>query len=265
MTTLRARAQAVPGSRYIATKVPQITLLFWLAKLLTTGGGETAWDWMSNSLGQYLAFGLSGAALVTALVTQFALRRYNPWVYWIAVAMVSVFGTGVADIMHNDFAVPYTVSTSVLLGAVVAMFGLWYAVERTLSFHSVLTPRREAFYWAAVLLTFALGTAAGDWSATSLGLGYLPSGILFGVLFLLPGLAWWKFGLNAVPAFWLSYVLTRPLGASFADFLAGPGQRGGLELGMPPITIGIAACTAAVVWWFARTRVDQLPAAERAR
>jgi|tagenome__1003787_1003787.scaffolds.fasta_scaffold20816078_2 uncharacterized membrane-anchored protein len=265
MTTLRARAQAVRGSRYVATKVPQITLLFWLAKLLTTGGGETAWDWMSSSLGQYLAFGLSGAALVTALVAQFALRRYNPWVYWIAVAMVSVFGTGVADIMHNDFGVPYTVSTSVLLGAVVAMFGLWYSVERTLSFHSVLTPRREGFYWAAVLLTFALGTAAGDWSATSLGLGYLPSGILFGVLFLLPGLAWWKFGVNAVPAFWISYVLTRPLGASFADFLAGPGQRGGLELGMPPITIGIAAVTVAVVWWFARTRVDQLPTAERAR
>ena len=263
MTTLRP-GRHTAGGRYLATKVPQITLLFWLAKLLTTGGGETAWDWMSNSLGQTLAFSLSGAALVAALVTQFALRRYNPWVYWTAVAMVSVFGTAVADTVHNDFGVPYTVSTTVLFAAVLAMFGLWYAVERTLSFHSVLTPRREGFYWAAVLLTFALGTAAGDWSATSLGLGYLESGIMFGVLFLLPGLAWWKFGMNAIPAFWISYVLTRPLGASFADYLAGPGQRGGLELGMPPITVGIAVATIAVVGYLARTRVDQLSSAKSA-
>jgi uncharacterized membrane-anchored protein len=261
MTALRTDRRPDTGGRYLATKVPQVTLLFWLAKLLTTGGGETAWDWMSNALGAYLAAGIAGGALVAALVAQFALRRYNPWVYWTAVAMVSVFGTAVADIMHNDFGVPYTVSTAVLFVAVLAMFGLWYAVERTLSFHSVLTPRREAFYWAAVLLTFALGTAAGDWTASTLNLGYFPSGIMFLVLFLLPALAWKKFGLNAIPAFWISYALTRPLGASFADFLAGPGQRGGLELGMPPITVGILAITVAVVGYFARTRIDQLPSA----
>ena len=264
MTALRADQRHIAGTgRYLATKVPQITLLFWVAKLLTTGMGETAWDWMSNSLGQTLALSLSGGALVASLVAQFTLRRYNTWVYWTTVVLVSVFGTAVADTVHNDFGVPYTVSTAVLLIAVAATFALWYAVEKTLSFHSVLTPRREAFYWAAVLLTFALGTAAGDWSATSLSLGYLPSGLIFAVIFAIPGLAWWKFGFNAVAAFWLSYIVTRPLGASFADFMAGPGSRGGLELGMPPITMVLTALIVAVVGWFAWSRSDQATAITR--
>ena len=255
MTAVKGSRDSVER-RFAASKVPQITLLFWVAKLLTTGMGETTWDWFDVALGQTLALTVTGTALVVALTAQFAMRRYNAWIYWAAVVAVSVFGTAVADVAHNDFGVPYTVSTLVLLGAVAAVFALWYAVERTLSIHSIHTRRREAFYWTAVLLTFALGTAAGDWTATSLHLGYFPSGILFLVVFLLPAAAhrWLKLG--AVPAFWLSYIVTRPLGASFADFMAGPPSRGGLALGMPPISMVLTALILAVVAYFARTRID---------
>ena len=166
-----------------------------------------------------------------------------------------------ADTVHNDFGVPYTVSTLALLGAVAVVFALWYLVEGTLSIHSIYTRRREGFYWSAVLLTFALGTAAGDWTATSLNLGYFPSGLLFLVVFLLPAVAYRWFGLNAVAAFWLSYVVTRPLGASFADFMAGPPNRGGLALGMPPISMVLTALIVAVVGYCAKTRID-IPRAE---
>jgi uncharacterized membrane-anchored protein len=258
---LDSAAPLNPG-RFAATKVPQITLLFWVAKLLTTGMGETTWDWFDVALGQAAALALTGTALVVALAAQFAMRRYNAWVYWASVVMVSVFGTAVADIAHNDFGVPYTISTLSLLGAVAAVFGLWYAVEGTLSIHSIYTRRREGFYWAAVLLTFALGTAAGDWTATSLNLGYFPSGIVFLIVFLLPAVAYRWVGLGAVPAFWLSYIVTRPLGASFADFMAGPPSRGGLALGMPPISMVLTALILAVVGYCAKTRID-VPEADK--
>jgi uncharacterized membrane-anchored protein len=252
----RPPAERVDSRRFIASKVPQITVLFWVAKLLTTGMGETTWDWFDVALGQTTALVLTGSALVAALVAQFAMRRYNAWVYWTAVVTVSVFGTAVADVAHNDFGVPYTMSTLFLAGAVAAVFGLWYLVEGTLSIHSIHTRRREGFYWAAVLLTFALGTAAGDWTATSLSLGYFPSGVLFLVVFLLPAAAYRWLGLNAVAAFWLSYIVTRPLGASFADFMAGPPNRGGLALGMPPISMVLTALIVAVVGYCAKTRID---------
>ena len=221
----RERGALDPGGQ--AVKVPRITALFWGAKLLTTGMGEAAWDWMDQGLGQAIALPLAGAALVAALVAQFAARRYNTWIYWTAVVMVSVFGTAVADTVHNDFGVPYTVSTLVLAGAVAAVFALWCATEKTLSIHTVRRGRREVFYWTAVLLTFALGTAAGDWTAGTLGWGYFPSGLVFLVAFVLPAAAHRAFGFNAIAAFWLSYVVTRPLGASLADFLAGPSWGGG--------------------------------------
>jgi uncharacterized membrane-anchored protein len=245
------------ASRLAANKVPEITLLFWVAKLLTTGVGETIWDWIAVDLGQTLAVSLSGGLLIAALVAQFTVRRYNAWIYWAAVTMVSVFGTAIADIAHNQFSVPYTMSTLVLLAAVAAVFALWQAAEGTLSIHSIRTHRREGFYWSAILLTFALGTAAGDWTASTLHLGYFPSGLMFLVVFLLPALAHRKFGLGAITAFWLSYVVTRPLGASFADFMAGPPSRGGLGLGMPPISMVLLALVAAVVAYFAISRSDQ--------
>jgi uncharacterized membrane-anchored protein len=247
----------VVRARRLAVKVPQITILFWVAKLLTTGMGETTWDWMDRSLGQELALIIGGVGLVVALVAQFAVRRYNAWIYWAAVVMVSVFGTAVADTVHNDFGVPYTLSTLALVIVVAAVFALWYAVEKTLSIHSIRTRRREAFYWAAVLMTFALGTAAGDWTASSLQLGYFPSGLIFLVVFLLPALAYRRFGMNAVLAFWLSYIVTRPLGASFADFMAGPTWLGGLSLGMPPISMVLFAMIVALVAYFAISRSDQ--------
>ena len=245
------------GARRAAIKVPQITLIFWVVKLLSTGMGEAAWDWMDQSLGQTLALVLSGTALVAALVAQFVTPRYNTWVYWTAVVMVSVFGTAVADVMHNQFGVPYTVSTTVLLVAAIAMFALWYATEKTLSIHSVRTRRREAFYWAAILLTFALGTAAGDWTAGTLNLGYFPSGVLFLIAFLLPAAAYRWLGINAILAFWLSYIVTRPLGASFADFLAGPDWRGGLSLGFPPITVVMTVMIVAALAYLSKTGQDQ--------
>lgn len=251
MSTVRA------ATALATSKVPQITLWFWVAKLLTTGMGETTWDALSQGLGQVPALVLGGVGLVVALVTQFTARRYNAWIYWTAVVMVSVFGTAVADSVHNDFGVPYMVSTAVLLGVVAAVFALWYVVERTLSIHSIRTRRREGFYWAAVLATFALGTAAGDWTAGTLQLGYFPSGLVFLAAFLLPGLAWWRLRLNPIPAFWLSYIMTRPLGASFADFLAGPPQRGGLALGMLPISLVLTAVIVAVVRRLARPDRDQ--------
>ncbi|WP_433038334.1 COG4705 family protein [Actinomycetospora sp. CA-053990] len=239
------------------SKVPEITVMFWVAKLLTTGMGETTWDWFDGSLGQAVAVSLTSVLFVAAMVTQFAVRAYNPWAYWFAIVMVSVFGTTIADLAHNDFGIPYTVSTLVLLGLVGLTFALWYRVEGTLSIHSITTRRREVFYWTAVLLTFALGTAAGDWTASTLHLGYLPSGLIFLVAFVLPAVAYRWFGLNAIVAFWLSYIMTRPLGASFADYFGGPRGRGGIALGMEPVSIVLTVVIVAVVAYFAITRVDR--------
>lgn len=255
-------------SALAASKVPEVTLMFWVAKLLTTGMGETTWDWMDYALGKGLALGLSGAGLAVALIAQFSVRRYNPWIYWFAVVMVSVFGTTMADSVHNDFGVPYTVSTLVLVAAVAATFALWHRVEGTLDIHSIRTRRREGFYWTAVLLTFALGTALGDWTASTLHLGYLPSGLMFLVIFALPFLARRALGLGAIAAFWLAYIVTRPLGASFADYVGGPSSRGGLELGMGVISLILTAVIVGVVAWFHVSGADRparLDAATSAR
>jgi uncharacterized membrane-anchored protein len=245
------------ATRDALSKVPEITLMFWVAKLLTTGMGETTWDWMEIATGKGVALVVSIVGFLAAMVAQFAVRTYNAWVYWFAVVMVSVFGTTVADSVHNDFGVPYVVSTAVALVGVCAVLGLWYAVEGTLSIHSIHTRRREAFYWATVLLTFALGTAAGDWTASSLHLGYLPSGVLFGIAFLLPALAYWRFGLNPILGFWLSYILTRPFGASFADWFGGPRGRGGLALGMGEVSLVLTILIVAVVAYFAVSGSDR--------
>ncbi|MFG3024344.1 hypothetical protein ACGFZQ_38475 [Streptomyces sp. NPDC048254] len=229
--------------RTMANKVPEVTVYFWIIKVLTTGMGETASDLLARMLGPVPAVGLGGLALVVSLGVQFAVRRYIAWVYWTAVVMVSVFGTMAADVLHVGLGVPYTVSTPLFLVTLAAVFALWYAVERTLSIHSVNTRSREVFYWAAVLATFALGTAAGDLTAT-VGFGYLGSVALFAVAICLPAVAH-RFGaLKAVPAFWTAYVITRPLGASLADWMALGHTRGGLGLGLAPVTL---AWTAAIV------------------
>ncbi|WP_285726962.1 hypothetical protein [Psychromicrobium xiongbiense] len=222
-----------------ASKVPEVTAAFWVIKVLTTGMGETASDYLTHQLIPELAVALGAAGFVLALVLQLAVRRYIPWIYWATVVMVSVFGTMCADVLHVGLGVPYTASTLGFLVVLAAVFLLWRRSEGTLSIHSIVTRRREIFYWMVVVTTFALGTAAGDLTAMTLNLGHLGSGLIFAVVIAIPALAFWKFRLNAVAAFWFAYIVTRPLGASLADWMAVPEGRGGLNWGAGPVTVGL--------------------------
>ncbi|MFF7981212.1 hypothetical protein ACFZDK_19105 [Streptomyces sp. NPDC007901] len=216
---------------------------------------ETASDLLAKVLGPVPAVGLGGLALALSLAVQFAVRRYVAWTYWTAVVMVSVFGTMATDVLHVGLGVPYIVSTPLFLATLAAVFALWYAVERTLSIHSITTRSRELFYWAAVLATFALGTAAGDLTATA-GLGYLGSAVLFAVAICVPALAH-RFGtLAAVPAFCTAYVITRPLGASLADWMALGHTPGGLGFGLGPVTLTWTVAIACFVGYLAVSRKD---------
>jgi uncharacterized membrane-anchored protein len=255
----RPRGDARARIRESANKVPEVTVYFWIIKVLTTGMGETASDFLAHLLGPIPAVGLGGLAFAASLVLQFAVRRYVAWIYWTAVVMVSVFGTMAADVLHVGLGVPYTLSTPLFLIALTAVFVLWYASERTLSIHSVRTRRREFFYWAAVLATFALGTAAGDLTAT-IGLGYLGSVVLFAVAICVPAVAHRTRLLGAVTAFWTAYVITRPLGASLADWMALPGTRGGLGWGLGPVTLSWTVAILALVGYLAASRQDVRPA-----
>jgi uncharacterized membrane-anchored protein len=234
------------STRTMTSKVPAVTAAFWVTKVLTTGMGETTSDFFVTTIDPVIAVGVAGLVLVAILVIQLRMRRYIPWVYWATVVMVSIFGTMAADVVHVQFGVPYLVSTAAFVVALAAIFSWWYASERTLSIHNIHTRRREAFYWATVLATFALGTAAGDLTATTAQLGYLGSGILFAALICVPAIGYRFFGLNATVAFWFAYVVTRPLGASFADRFAVSRDRGGLDLGTGPVSlvllIAIAGC-----------------------
>jgi uncharacterized membrane-anchored protein len=246
MTIGEARRPTAAG-QVRSSKVPQITVLFWVIKILTTGMGETTSDFLAHRIDPVVAVGLVGVVFAGALVGQLLTRRYVTWVYWFAIVMVSVFGTMAADVLHVGLGLPYAVSTAFYAFALAAIFVTWYVCERTLSIHSIRTRRRELFYWATVLATFALGTAAGDLTAVTFHLGYFASGVLFGVVILIPALARWWFGLNAVFAFWFAYILTRPLGASFADWLGVPPNRGGVDLGTGLVSVVLAVVIAALV------------------
>jgi uncharacterized membrane-anchored protein len=226
--------------RHTASRVPEVTVAFWITKGLTTGMGESSSDYLVHRLPPVLAVALGGIALAVALGLQLAARRYVPWTYWLAVAMVGVFGTMAADVLHVGLGVPYLVSTAFFALALAVIFALWYSSERTLSIHSIHTTRREVFYWAAVITTFALGTAAGDLTAVTLHLGYLSSGVMFAVVIAIPALAHWRFGMNAILAFWFAYIATRPLGASLADWMGVSHARGGLALGAGPVSFALA-------------------------
>ncbi|GAA2246497.1 MULTISPECIES: COG4705 family protein [Kitasatospora] len=262
MTTapLQQNGQTTPSrhatARHALSKVPEVTALFWIIKVLTTGMGETASDFLAHVMDPMIAVALGGIGLVVSLVVQFSVRRYVAWIYWTTIVMVSVFGTMAADVMHVALGVPYLVATPFFLLALAAIFGVWYAAERTLSIHSVHTRRREVFYWATVLATFALGTAAGDLTATTMDLGYLGSGVMFAALIAVPALAHRWLRLDAIPSFWIAYVLTRPLGASFADWMAVSHERGGLDLGLGPVTAGWTAAILALVGYLAVSRKD---------
>jgi uncharacterized membrane-anchored protein len=215
--------------RQALTKVPEITAIFWVLKLLSTGMGEA----MSDFLGQKSvpiagAIGIFG--LWFALWLQLRQREYHAPIYWFAVMMVAIFGTMAADGVHDGASISYAITTPVFALIVAAIFWRWYRSEGTLSIHSITTRRRETYYWAAVLATFALGTAAGDLTALSLNLGFWPSVILFASVISIPAIGWWRFHLNPIVAFWFAYIVTRPLGASFADGFSKHGN-GGLGLG----------------------------------
>lgn len=238
------------------SKVPEMTVYFWIIKALTTAMGESTSDFLVHTLSPVVAVLLGFVAFLAALAVQFRVRRYYAWAYWLAVAMVGVFGTMAADVLHVGLGVPYVASTVFFLVVLTAVFSLWYATERTLSIHSITSPRRESFYWAAVVATFALGTAAGDFTAVTLHLGYLSSVLLFAVVIAVPAIGYWRLGLNAVAAFWFAYVITRPLGASVADWLGVSHARGGLALGPGPVSLVLTALIVAFVAYLAVTRVD---------
>lgn len=242
----------------LAPKVPEITALFWVIKILTTGMGEATSDYLANrNLALAGAVGLIG--FTCALWWQFRAQRYVASVYWFAVMMVAVFGTMVADGLHKGLGVPYLGSTIFCAVALTVVFIGWHRSEGTLSIHSIVTRRRETYYWLTVLSTFALGTAAGDLTANTMNLGFFTSGILFAVIIAIPAVAWWKFGLNEVVAFWFAYVVTRPLGASFADWLGKPRSLSGLGLGDGTVSAVATIIIVALVAYVAVTRSDHQP------
>ncbi len=252
MSTPPAKAR-IPAQA--VTKVPEITAIFWVLKLLTTGMGEA----MSDFLGQQ-SVPLAGAVGVFGL--WFALRRqlrapeYRAPVYWFAVMMVAIFGTMAADGVHDGASLSYAVTTPLCAIAVAGVFWLWYRSEGTLSIHSITTARREGFYWAAVLATFALGTAAGDLTAISLHLGFFDSAVLFAAIIAIPAIGWWRLELNPILAFWFAYILTRPLGASFADGFSKPRANTGLGLGDGTVSALALAAFVALVAYVTITRRD---------
>jgi uncharacterized membrane-anchored protein len=251
-------------ARYAASKVPLITIYFWIIKLLTTAMGEATSDYMVRAINPVTAVLFGFIGFVIAMVLQLRAKRYVAWIYWLAVAMVAVFGTQAADVLHIKFHVPYAASTAFYAVVLSVIFIVWYRVERTLSIHSIRTPRRELFYWATVLATFALGTATGDLTARTLNLGYLVSGIWFSVVFAVVAVAHWKFRLNPILAFWICYVLTRPVGASFADYVAFPHSVGGLGVGHGPVALFLTFLIVIFVGYLTVTRKDVEEIAEEA-
>lgn len=224
---------AVPETQNFFNKVPEVTAFFWAIKIMATTVGETGADFLifNMHLGLPLTSLLMSVVLAAILVAQFRTDRYRPWVYWVAVTMISVVGTLITDSLVDTYGVPLTTTTAFFAVALLLTFAIWYARERTLSIHAIDTPSREGFYWLAILFTFALGTAAGDLMAEGMNLGYLTSTLMFATG-IAAVFAIWRAGfIGPVLAFWVAYVLTRPLGASFGDLLSQPVANGGLGLG----------------------------------
>jgi uncharacterized membrane-anchored protein len=262
--TTDASATASPV-RTMLNKVPEVTLYFWVIKILCTTVGETFADYLNDTLG----FGLNNtsllmsAALVVVLVFQFRARKYIPGIYWLAVVLISVVGTLLSDKLVDDLGVPLQTSTIAFAVLLALTFAAWYASERTLSIHSIVTTRRESFYWLAILFTFALGTSAGDLFAEKMGVGYWPTVALVAVLIALITAAHSFLKLDAVLAFWLAYILTRPLGASIGDGMSQAKKDGGLGLGTTGTSVIFLVVILALVVFLAVTKVDQTERVER--
>ncbi|WP_426592130.1 hypothetical protein ACPPVS_10045 [Cellulomonas sp. McL0617] len=229
------------------SRVPEVAAIFWVTKALTTAMGESASDFLVRAMPPVLAVLIGAVAFAIAMVIQLRAQRYVVWRYWFAVSMVGVFGTMAADVLHVGLGIPYVVSTAFFAVSLAAVFVLWSASEKTLSIHSIRTRRRELFYWAAVMATFALGTAAGDMVAVTFHLGFLTAGLLFTAVLLVPAIGYRWFGMNGVLAFWFAYVMTRPVGASFADWLGVSPERGGLGLGSGRVALALALVIVALV------------------
>jgi uncharacterized membrane-anchored protein len=258
------RSEVVTPERGSLSKVPEVTVWFWIIKILCTTVGESFADWINTKLG----FGLNLTALiftaVLALVLGWQLRldRYVPFVYWLAVVVLSVTGTLYTDILTDDLGVPLAVSTSIFAAILAIVFGVWYARERTLSIHSIVTRPRELFYWLAVLVTFALGTATGDWTLQISGWGpgtsvLLPAGLIGAIVI------GWRLGANGVLSFWLAYILTRPLGANLGDWFASPSTSRGLGLGTALTSVIFLTAILATVVYLTLTRSDVIEQPER--
>ncbi|MCX4091989.1 hypothetical protein [Nocardia sp. alder85J] len=254
MSTKHAGSLSAAFTRPGALRVPKIIVAFWIAKALSTALGESGSDFLVTTIDPPIAVGLGFVAFLAALAWQLRAGRYVAWLYWTTVVMVGVFGTMAADVMHVALGVPYPVTTVVYAGLLTTVFVVWYRLEGTLSIHEVDTTRRELFYWAAVAATFAMGTALGDLTAYTLHLGYAASVLLFAVLIAIPaiGRRWW----NPTATFWTAYVLTRPLGASVADWLAKPRHTGGVGLGDGPVIAILGLLILATVTWLAVTKAD---------
>ena len=241
-------------------KVPEVTLYFWVIKILCTTVGETAADFLNDNLGLGLTTTtwVMSAVLAVALVFQFRLRQYVPSVYWLAVVLISVVGTLITDNLTDNFGISLVTTTVVFSIVLAGTFAVWYASEKTLSIHTIYTTRREAFYWLAVLFTFALGTAAGDLTAERFSVGYWQSAVLFGGLIAAVYVAHVRFALNAVLAFWLAYILTRPLGASIGDYLSQARADGGRGLGTTVTSAIFLLTISAVVAFLTITKRDRI-------
>jgi len=272
MTTTTFDSPRPSLARQMLNKVPEITLYFWIIKILCTTVGETAADYLNDTLG----FGLTkttyvaGALLLVLLAIQFVTRRYVPPIYWMVVVVISVFGTLITDNMTDRYGISLVTSTAIFTVILAAVFAVWYAFERTLSIHTIVTTRREAFYWLAILFTFALGTAAGDLTAEKFSLGYGVSIALFGGMIAAVAFAHYALRLNAVLSFWLAYILTRPLGASIGDFMSQHSHKyGGLGLGTTKTSYIFLGCILVLVTYLSITKRDQTPeeviAADEAR
>jgi uncharacterized membrane-anchored protein len=251
------RAVSSRGRWVLATKVPEITIWFWIAKVASTGMGEATADFVYFKYGTLITGAFGALLLIVALALQFCTRRYNTWIYWLAVVAVSVTGTMAADGLHIVVGLPYTVTTVLYAAILAAIFVIWYMTEGTLSIHSITTFRREAFYWATVMATFALGTALGDLTAYTLKIGFFSSAVLFLVVIAIPAVAHWKLGMGSVFAFWFAYTVTRPLGASVADWLGIQHRYGGLDWGRGTVAILLTVPILIAVAYMAITHVDQ--------
>lgn len=236
-------------------KVPELTVYFWIIKLLSTAMGESTSDYLVFQINPYLAVVLGCLGLLVALAIQLRMPRYVAWVYWLAVVMVAVFGTMAADVLHVVLGIPYVVTTLAFAVSLGLIFVAWHLSEGTLSIHSVDSPRRELFYWATVIATFALGTAAGDMTAATLHFGYLLSAVFFAVVFVIPAIGYRLFGWDETASFWTAYVITRPLGASVADWLGKP-FLGGLGIGDEKVAVVLTILIVIFVAYLAISRKD---------